>query len=87
MTRLSGCPAATNFNIGNYSDTIYSRVMKVGQRVARDFHLPDTGFHCPEDSGTPIITGIDVCMYVCGCVCVCVCVCMCVCSDAPTPRS
>ena len=31
---LSVCMYVTNFNIGNISDTIYSRVMKVGQRVA-----------------------------------------------------
>ena len=28
------CVCVTNFKIGNYSDTIYSRVMKLGQRVA-----------------------------------------------------
>ena len=31
---LSVCLSVINFNIGNISDTIHSRVMKVGQRVA-----------------------------------------------------
>ena len=38
LRRLSVClsvhPSVTNFKIGTISDTIYSRVMKVGQKVA-----------------------------------------------------